>query len=321
MRLSQIRQIIEIEKCGSVTQAAKQLYIAQPSLSATLTEFEEEIGVKLFHRSKQGISLTPEGENILPVMKQIIRQVDFIKNYNGERDEQEITGNIRFTIGPAVDFLYGEFLQNAKNRFPKANIQISYNVTSSILSELNRNIIDFSISALEGVNNHNLSEQELCNWLPKHFPEIVFIPLKKVYTIAIFKKKFFPKLSDLIVLENLVDTQLILGDPYSANQFELCLKLEKYPMSNLDWYTVIDLIQRIPVIFLNATPLSIEQYRSLHNLKDDSIAIVPMTTNIAELELSWPIYLFHKKNIHRQLEKGILEEMLALLKKHDLMIS
>lgn len=92
-------------------------------------------------------------------------------------------------------------------------------------------------------------------------------------------------------------------------------------MSNLDWYTVIDLIQRIPVIFLNATPLSIEQYRSLHNLKDDSIAIVPITTNIAELELSWPIYLFHKKNIHRQLEKGILEEMLALLKKYDLMIS
>ena len=50
---------------------------------------------------------------------------------------------------------------------------------------------------------------------------------KSLYHCAIFKKKFFPKLSDLIVLENLVDTQLILGDPYSANQFELCLKLEK----------------------------------------------------------------------------------------------
>ena len=52
MRLTQIQQILEIEKCTSISQAARNLYISQPALSALLHEFETEIGVQLFDKNQ-----------------------------------------------------------------------------------------------------------------------------------------------------------------------------------------------------------------------------------------------------------------------------
>lgn len=80
MRINQLRQILEIEKCRSISQAARNLYISQPSLSIVLNDFEKEIGVQLFTRSNTGIRPTPDGERLLSMMHEVIwcapRQVD-----------------------------------------------------------------------------------------------------------------------------------------------------------------------------------------------------------------------------------------------------
>ena len=55
MRLTQVRQILEIEKCTSISQAARNLFVSQPALSAVLNEFEAEVGVQLFTRTNSGI--------------------------------------------------------------------------------------------------------------------------------------------------------------------------------------------------------------------------------------------------------------------------
>ena len=56
-----IDYVIAVAECKSISQAAEMLYISQPSLSRYLSNLENELGCRLFTRSKSGMKLTPEG--------------------------------------------------------------------------------------------------------------------------------------------------------------------------------------------------------------------------------------------------------------------
>ncbi len=65
MTLTQLKYVITIADTGSMNEAAKLLFISQPSLSLALKELENEIGTELFKRSNRGVVLTPEGQEFL----------------------------------------------------------------------------------------------------------------------------------------------------------------------------------------------------------------------------------------------------------------
>ena len=59
MTLAQLRYAITVANSNSMNEAARNLFISQPSLSSAIRELEEEIGVELFRRTNRGISVTP----------------------------------------------------------------------------------------------------------------------------------------------------------------------------------------------------------------------------------------------------------------------
>ena len=61
MTITQLRYVIAISQANSMNEAARQLFISQPSLSASLKDLEEEIGIELFRRTNRGVMVTPEG--------------------------------------------------------------------------------------------------------------------------------------------------------------------------------------------------------------------------------------------------------------------
>ena len=65
MTLKQLEYVTVTAEKGSVTEAAKELFIAQPSLTAAIHELEEEFGITIFSRSNKGVSLTKDGEEFL----------------------------------------------------------------------------------------------------------------------------------------------------------------------------------------------------------------------------------------------------------------
>ncbi|HML49481.1 MAG TPA: LysR family transcriptional regulator, partial [Clostridia bacterium] len=58
MTLQKLRYVIEIVECGSVSEAAKRLFISQPSLSGAVREMEEQIGFEIFLRTNKGVVLS-----------------------------------------------------------------------------------------------------------------------------------------------------------------------------------------------------------------------------------------------------------------------
>lgn len=80
MTLTQLNYAITVANANSMNEAARSLFISQPSLSAAIKELEEEIGVELFRRTNRGISLTPEGEEFIGYARQVTEQYRLIES-------------------------------------------------------------------------------------------------------------------------------------------------------------------------------------------------------------------------------------------------
>ncbi|MDD3221930.1 MAG: LysR family transcriptional regulator [Clostridia bacterium] len=92
MTLQQLRQVITIADSGSMNVAAKKLFISQPSLSSTVKDLEEEIGVDIFLRSNRGIVITPEGEEFLGYARQVAEQYSLLENrYIGKTSKKKFS--------------------------------------------------------------------------------------------------------------------------------------------------------------------------------------------------------------------------------------
>ena len=77
--LQQLRYIIEVAECGSINAASQQLYVSQPTLSPTLKDTQQELGISIFNRTNRGITLTSEGTEFIGYARQILEQFDLFE--------------------------------------------------------------------------------------------------------------------------------------------------------------------------------------------------------------------------------------------------
>lgn len=81
MTLQQLKYVIAIAECGSITQAAQRLLVAQPSLSKAVSELEREMGVTIFYRTNRGVSLSNDGAKFLSYARQVVEQSDLLEQH------------------------------------------------------------------------------------------------------------------------------------------------------------------------------------------------------------------------------------------------
>lgn len=80
MNLTHLKYIAEVEKTGSITKAAQNLYMGQPNLSKAIKELEEEMGFAVFKRTTKGVEPTQKGREFLEYAKKLLSQIDEIES-------------------------------------------------------------------------------------------------------------------------------------------------------------------------------------------------------------------------------------------------
>ncbi|SEO13165.1 LysR family transcriptional regulator [Paenibacillus sp. OV219] len=80
MTLQQLKYIIEVVSSGSINEAAKRLFISQPSLSNAIKELETEIQITIFERTNKGISLSNAGAEFLGYARQVVEQAELLES-------------------------------------------------------------------------------------------------------------------------------------------------------------------------------------------------------------------------------------------------
>ena len=157
MTLLQLKYMITAAEIGSITEAAKALFISQPSLSGAIKEVEKEAGISIFTRCRAGIALTKEGMEFLGYARQVVQQMELLesKYINNQPAKQRFcisTQHYTFTANVFVElvqhfgqerfeFILNEtqthqIIEDVRNRFSDIGILYISNYNESVLKKV-----------------------------------------------------------------------------------------------------------------------------------------------------------------------------------------
>lgn len=81
MTLQQLKYITTVAKVGTISEAAKELFISQPSLTNAIKELEKEMNITIFDRTNKGIAVSKEGERFLGYARQVLEQASLLEEH------------------------------------------------------------------------------------------------------------------------------------------------------------------------------------------------------------------------------------------------
>ena len=110
MTLQQLRYVITVAQKGTISEAAKELFISQPSLTNAIRELEKEMNITIFNRTNKGVAVSTEGEQFLGYARQVLEQANLLESAykTSVRDKQRFsvsTQHYAFVVNAFVDLI------------------------------------------------------------------------------------------------------------------------------------------------------------------------------------------------------------------------
>ncbi|MBP3285067.1 MAG: LysR family transcriptional regulator [Clostridia bacterium] len=254
MNLQQLKQIIEVEKTASITQAAKNLYMGQPNLSKSIKELENELGIILFKRTVKGVEATGEGLQFLRHAKEIVGKVEELESLYKPTQEKSFQFKISVPRATYISLSFSNFL----NQIDKTQaMDIRYKETNPLDT-----IDDVASgeSTLGIIRYQNIYEDYFLNLLKEnhlHYEEIgsyhMCLLMSKHHPLATYTTIPYLTLSKYI--------EIVHGDfqvpALSPERMEKMKKLQE-PQRRIHIYdraSQFDLLQNVEGAYLWVSPL------------------------------------------------------------------
>lgn len=171
MNIKQARYIKTIAECGTVTAAAKLLYVSQPSLSQMLHQVEDELGLPIFDRSVSPFRLTYAGEKYIQAAERILSANEQLESQIREL-KHERSGRIRLgvSVSRALQLL-PKVLPMFLSQYPDVQIELTECGSAGLEELLTSGQIDLALAAIDPVGRnitYELIERETVGILAGH---------------------------------------------------------------------------------------------------------------------------------------------------------
>lgn len=297
MRIQQLEYLEKIVEAGSINEAAKRLFLTQPSLSNAVKELENEMGIQIFQRSSGGISLTAEGREFMTYSKQILDQVNLMNERykNGQQRKQSFSVSAQhyaFVVHAFVELIKSVNANEYQFTLRETETQNIFNDLAQFKSEL-------------GILYTNGFNQKIMQRLFKE-NNLIFTPLF-VAKPHIFVSRYNPLTSKSSVnLSDLEDYPYLSYEQGEVNSFYFSEEIlstlsHKKSIKVSDRATIFNLM-----VGLNGYTISSGIISS--KLNDDKIVAIPLNVD-DDITMGWLK--------HRQVELSPLaERYLTMLKEH-----
>lgn len=102
MNLQQLRYIVAIADCHSITKASKKLFVSQPYLSKVVLDFEAKINKQIFIRYNNGLELTADGHKVYLLAQSIIGQMEQLERLEQEEKRENDSARLSFSVANLI---------------------------------------------------------------------------------------------------------------------------------------------------------------------------------------------------------------------------
>lgn len=180
MTLSQLEYIVAVDTHRHFADAAEACHVTQPTLSMQIQKLEEELGVKIFDRTKQPVIPTEIGLAILAQARIALREATLITQLIDDQ-KGSMTGELRIGIIPTLaPYLLPHLFRQMRENYPQLNLIIKETITEEIINELKNNRLDCGL-VVTPLNDSTIREDVL-------FYEELFVYVSK--RNALYNKKY-----------------------------------------------------------------------------------------------------------------------------------
>lgn len=218
MTLQQLRYLVALDTHRHFSSAAEAVLVTQPTLTMQVKKLEDEMGIKVFDRSKSPIQPTPMGTVIIGKAREILQQVDALHQYV-TGTQTDISGEFSVAIIPTLaPYLLPRFLPPFITGFPETKLNIRELQTEQIISQLKAGTLDVGILVTP------LSEQSIRE-----------VPIFNE-PFYIYGDTYLPK--DKYLAGDLPEEGLLLldeGHCFREQALEICSRRERSAVKNIEY--------------------------------------------------------------------------------------
>lgn len=176
MTLIQLEYIVALDTHRHFVLASEKCFVTQPTLSMQIQKLEDELGVKIFDRTKQPVIPTEIGASIIAQARVTLREAAVVKQLIAEQKDT-MTGEIRIGIIPTLaPYLLPSLFKNIREKYPHVNLVVKEIITEEVVRELKNNRLDCGI-VVTPLNDSSIKEHVL-------FYEELFVYVSKKNALA-----------------------------------------------------------------------------------------------------------------------------------------
>jgi LysR family hydrogen peroxide-inducible transcriptional activator len=147
MEMHQLRYVVAVGRTRNFSRAAEQCHVSQPSLSQQIQKLEDELGERLFERTKRDARLTPHGEAFLPRALRILEEVDAAKREATDAREL-LRGMVTIGVLPTIaPYLLPYVLTKFAEKFPGVEVVVQEDTTAHLLKLVLGCEIDLAVAS------------------------------------------------------------------------------------------------------------------------------------------------------------------------------
>lgn len=213
MTLNELKFIVALAKVRNFRKAAEACFVSQPALSFAVKKLEDELGVLLFERNRNEVTITPIGERVIEQAILAIEEANRVKEI-AKQGNNQLAGPLRlgviYSVGP---YLLPEIIPILRKTAPEMPLIVEENITSNLEGQLRNGVIDVAIIAL-----------------PFDIPGIKTLPLyEEEFVVVVPSSHQWAKRSTVDAIE-LADEKILLlnsGHCFSNQVLQACPKLSQ----------------------------------------------------------------------------------------------
>lgn len=148
MTLNELRFIVAVAQTRNFRRAAEHCFISQPALSLAIRKLEDELGLQIFERGPNEISLTPVGSDIVEQAQRVLDEAERLRAI-AARGNDPLASPLRLgvihSVGP---YLLPELIPALKQLAPRMTLEVEESITAHLDTLLRNGSLDVAIVAL-----------------------------------------------------------------------------------------------------------------------------------------------------------------------------